>query len=249
MLLLSVLEAGCAETCREVIARLTPAYRDKRAQLVRVVQYLPPPGSVQRAEFPSSLDPPIVIEEDGLNLNTDVLSVERLLDPDAEAETPEFWHYPNRLITCVRWTGPRNPLDPSVMDDAAGEGVGGCEQALAQPYVLAVRVLRYDIPEAVALEAFLVDLRTGRIRGQFPLSFQSPYRRADLGRGPWAERNREEAASMIWEIMHCGLVDALGRFPGATVRVRFGCGPAGPQTRLAPLGSAPPLIRVEPVAT
>jgi hypothetical protein len=248
LLLLLLAATGCAETCREVIARLQPSYADKRAQLARIARDLPPPGSVRVADFPASLDPPLVIDEEAHRINTDVLPVERLLDPDAERKASDFWIYPNPLLTCVQWTGPRNPLDPSVMDSAAGEGVGGCPQVLAQPYVLAVRTLRYDIPEAVAIEAFLVDLRSGRIRGQFPLSFRSPYRSADLGRGPWAKRSQSEAASVFWDIMHCGLVSALGRFPGAKIVVRTGCGPSGPETQLEPLRSVPALVVAAPLS-
>lgn len=235
---------GCLETSRQAIRRLSPSYVHKRAQLRRIAEALPPPGSVRRFEVPRRLEPPIVIDEHTMEINTDVLPLETLLDPDGEAAEVDFWIYPNRLITCVQWMGPNNPLHPDELDKRA-HGVADCELVLEQPYVLVWRTLRYDVPVAVAIEAFLVDLRSGAIGASFPLSWRGGYTAADLGRGPWAGEAREQAERMIWSAMRCGLVSALRAMPGARVRVRPPCSAKDSGARREPRPKPKPAVVVQ----
>jgi hypothetical protein len=238
---LSLACSGCAETCREVIARLGPSYQPKRAQLARIVEALPPPGSVKHIELPARLEPPIVIQESGHRINTDVLPVEKLREPDRRERGTDFWIYPNELITCVQWMGPHNPLDPGHLDQAA-DNMLGCEDALRQPYVFAVRTLRYDLRDAVAVEAFLVDLRSGKVVGQFPISWSLGRDAAD-GNEPVPKKPTYEVSSeRIYSAMHCALILALRQLPGATVEVSNSCTAMPRGTRFEPLPSAPVLV-------
>src|SRR5262245_36800499 len=81
---LATASLGCGETARQAIARVRPAYDERRDNLAALAEWLPPPGlASEKTWLPERLDPPLVIGGEKDATTGEVIMAEQLLDPDA----------------------------------------------------------------------------------------------------------------------------------------------------------------------
>ncbi len=221
----SLAATGCgAETCRQLIVRLAPSYQHKRVQFQRIASRLPAPGKVRQQWLPAALNPPLVIDERRMRFNADVVMDRQLIAPEAELDSDQdLWIHPHNVLFCLAWTGPNNPLDPKVMDKAAGGLIKRCDEALRYPYLIVLRIVEYRLPTVLWVEAFIIDLRSEQLIGAFPVTLRTDYTEADLGRGPWAENAHAAAHELFWTHANCDVLRILGSIPGVTIRTRHEC--------------------------
>src|SRR5438034_7837114 len=103
---------GCGAKVSAVLSKYEGDFKKKREQFQAIAHALPP----KAAEKPcAGMNPPIEFNENTKRYNTEILMYEQLLDPDAK---PAFEMAPGgELVTAMRWTGPKNPLSPSVLNN------------------------------------------------------------------------------------------------------------------------------------
>jgi hypothetical protein len=146
----------------------------------------------------------------------DVLMETQLRDPDRDMSRELDVMLSPELLSCLMWTGPRNPLDQSVWDDSGDLGPD-CERAFAAPWLVVVRTVVYDLPETIELEVFVVDMGRRAFVAGFPLALRGRYRRQDLGRGPWAGEAERQLRSDAFVVARCEIARRLDELPGTTI--------------------------------
>ncbi len=220
------LSAGCGETNREAILRLAPRYESKRQQLWRLAASLPEIGSVKQPWFSGAMVPPLEFDEPRGRANTEILMVEQLRDPDVELDDVQQFDalLSSRLLACLRWTGPRNPIDPSLLDRRGSLGAV-CEAAFAHPYLVVLRTTEFTLPEVLSLEGLVIDMRVERLIATFAVTLRTRFSEDDLGRGPWAMEARRLAHSAFLVQARCRVAAALAELPGARVALDGPCKP------------------------
>src|SRR5262249_34255277 len=88
------------------------------------------------------------------------------------------------LLDCLLWTGPKNPMAPSVLSQSAGKDFArNFEDALACRYVVVYRALDYQKPVVlseqsyrpgtVTLEVFVADLESKEVLTSFRIAARS----------------------------------------------------------------------------
>lgn len=214
--------AACGETNIAAIQRLRPAGSSTRARLARVAARLPPAGIVTHRRLPlTELVPPLVLNFQEAEVNTEVLMEEQLSRPEVDLSGRLDLMLSPELHSCLLWTGPNNPLDPSVWDDHTELG-RDCERAFRTRYLVVVRTVAWDIPDRVALEVFVVDLASEAVLSSFPLSLIGRSSRADVGRGPWTNESLKQLRSDAFVTARCELARKLAELPGARVSLTGG---------------------------
>lgn len=209
------LAASCGETNIQAIHRLGPRGREVRARLARVARLLPPPGSLAApAPVRGSLSPPFVLDFRHGDHTADVLMESQLTSPDRDLDFDLLLS--PQLLHCLAWTGPKNPLDPSVWDDPSDLGPE-CERAFALPWLAVVRTLAYDLPERIDLELYVVDLRAERVISASPIHLRGRYQKADVGRGRFAAKALDELRSDAFVTARCAVAAHLAKLPLARV--------------------------------
>ena len=214
VLALSGIAASCGETNIRAIERLRPRGDDMRSRLQRVAAGLPEAGTVTQPEPSQALSPPLVLDFRRRQHSGDVLMAPQLTNTDGEVAF-DLMLSPH-LLPCLAWTGPKNPLDPSVWNDRGDLGPE-CERAFGVPWLVVVRTVRYELPERIDLEVFLVSLRSERVVGAFPLHIRGRYTKADVGRGRFAAGALNELRSDAFVATRCALGRRLAKLPGARV--------------------------------
>lgn len=164
---------GCGEKNRDILARYTPRFADKRAELSALARQLPPPGvSLRFTNQPPLAPKPVFIHGKDEETNTDFLSVEELSDPDA---TPALELYLSHgLSRGLQWTGPKNPMSETAMGDRNKQLAHELDLALSTRYLVVVRSLVDVKAEAVndktfrggarIFEALVFDLQDKKLR-------------------------------------------------------------------------------------
>lgn len=191
--------AGCGESRRDVIGRYAPQGTQWRNTLAELAGKLPPAGSVQPPAPAASLSPlPTLNVATGAG-NVEVLMESQLTDPDSD---PEFdLLLSTNLVTCLRWTGPRNPMVESALSGAAGTMERDFQRAFGCAYLAIIRVVRFQPPRTVGenqfeggeaeLEVFLVRTSDLTLVGGFPVRSSA----AESVQVEWRERDdRNERA-------------------------------------------------------
>ena len=215
---LSGIAASCGETNIRAIERLRPRGGDMRSRLARVASALPETGSVSRlVAAPVALSPPLVLDFQRREYSADILMAPQLTEPDREVSF-DLMLSPH-LLHCLEWTGPKNPLDPSVWGDRGDLGPE-CERAFAIPWLVVVRTVRYELPERIDLEVFVVSLESERVVAAFPLQIRGRYTQADVGRGRFAQSALSDLRSDAFVATRCALGARLAKLPGVRVELR-----------------------------
>jgi hypothetical protein len=210
-----LLLAGCGETNIQAIHRLQPSYATWRDHLERVVASLPPPGSVDAPVFPRTMDPPPRFFE--RTMNDPAATAEILFVPDPQDPEPSSLSIRSPVHFCLEWTGPKNPLHPDVWGERGRLGAE-CEAALRRPWLVLFRAVERRLPEVLRMEAFLVDVPSWRVVGQFPVVVLGRYASGDVGRGPWAEHAMSDIRSAFHQAASCELSLQLSKMPGAVIQ-------------------------------
>jgi len=222
VLLLSTVSLGasCGETNIDAIARLRPRGSELRSRLVEVSLALPPPGAVGAARPPiSAFVPPLVLDYEGGRSNADVLMESQLTRPERDISAELDLMLSVDLLSCLLWTGPKNPLDQSVWDDSTGLGAD-CERAFAVRWLVVIRPSVYDLPERVELQVFVVDMLRRQVVAEIPIALAGRYDKADLGRGRFAGEAERQLRSDAFVVARCAVSHRIDALPGAVVHAR-----------------------------
>lgn len=211
--------AACGDTNRDVIAKYTPQFQTLRGDLKTMAASLPAPGAAVSAKS-ADLTPKPVYDTVNGTFNTAFISLEEL-----DGEKPAFdLILSSELGNALAWTGPRNPMAESALDESADGFDREFETALATPYVVLYRAAAYDPPRAVddktfeggtvKLEAFVFSRADAKLAATCSIEAASAtnvsysYKK---GEDP-KERLAAFAASTLWQ----DALDILSRCLGET---------------------------------
>lgn len=148
LLLILVAQFGCGPKVSDVFKKYEGDFRKKREQFQSIANSLPPKGSVGAGMACSGLNPPILFNEKTKQYNTEMVMFENLQDPDAK---PGMDIAPkSELLNAIQWTGPKNPMSSSVLDQSAGDMEQRLKSALDYKYLIVNRVA--DMTEPVAVD-------------------------------------------------------------------------------------------------
>jgi hypothetical protein len=184
LLALIVTCIGCGETNREVFKRYEPQFAQKRQQFNQIAKTLPPSGSV-KAAIVADLSPAPVYDAKSKSYNTEIVMYDQLLDPDIQSEDHSRLDLllSGDLLTCMKWTGPNNPMSATTLDERAGDMEHTLKKALALRYLVVLRPANFVPPVAVNestykpgtadIEAFVVDMESIKVAGSFRFAAQS----------------------------------------------------------------------------
>lgn len=223
---------GCGPTNQNVIDQYKPHFETKRAQFKKIAGLLPAVGSVKKNSGHTQLEPKPHSDRVGKESNTEILMVEQLADPDILLRSPEEVDLllSGDLLTCMRWTGPKNPMAESVRRQSAANLCSSAEfdRILAYSYLVVLRVVNYRKPEVltlktyiegtVELEGFLVDLRSDKIVASFHVKAQSDPK-VDyqvMGKEDPVRKAEGFAYSTLWVNARKKVAEALVEMTGGT---------------------------------
>lgn len=215
---ISSLAASCGETNIQAIERLRPVGASFRSRLSEIAHALPAPGSERELSPNGGFNPSLVLDFQRQNYTADVLMEEQLENPDAKDIELDLMLSPE-LLSCLLWTGPKNPLDRSVWNDRTDLGPE-CEAAFRTRWLVVVRKREVAIPERVHLVVFVVDLESGSIAASFPIRLEGSYGRDDVGRGKFASEALRQLRSDAFVVARCELGKKLASLPATRVDLR-----------------------------
>jgi hypothetical protein len=183
-LALVLMYTGCGgETNRAVFKRYESQFAAKRQQFQSIAGSLPAPGSVRESNA-ASLSPKPVYDTRS-SRNTEIVMYDQLLNPDIKSEGHNRLDLllAGDLLRAMQWTGPANPMSPSVLDKKADDIEQILKQALAMRYLVVVRPARFVAPVAVDennykggaadVEVFVADLETNKVPASGGFTAQS----------------------------------------------------------------------------
>jgi hypothetical protein len=210
--------AGCGETNIQAIHRLAPWGHTVRQRLRTIAERLPPMNSLSPRPFPTGISPPPVYDDTFLSAkgklvsNTEIMLVEHMKNPEADVRGARRFdpQLSGWLHDCVRWTGPKNPLDPSVWDTRGRIGKE-CTEAFRYPYLVALRIDERGLPEDVRVEGTLIDLRREEMLGAFVTTVRFRY------------VDESDPSHSIYVPIRCAIQRELQTVPGGTFRIEERC--------------------------
>ena len=184
-LALVAMSMGCrGETARQLLKRYEDPFAEKRRQFKNIAQMLPPPGSLKGATA-ANLSPKPVYDANSKSYNTEIVMYDQLLDPDVESHGNDRLdlQLSGDLMDGILWTGPKNPMSESVLDESAGDLEQTLKKALGFRYLVVLRPADFVAPVAVDentykpgmadIEGFIVDMQSNRVAGSFRFTAQS----------------------------------------------------------------------------
>lgn len=155
-----LLLAGCGGESVETIGQVRERYQTPvfniRTYLKGLHQRLP----ASALGVSGKLDPQPIYAPGQEISNTEILPVERLLDPDAKPLVD--LSLPSDLRQALAWTGTASVDDPSSRKAATPDYEQTFKRALAARYLVVLRSLKGSDAEA-AIEAFVVDMKSSKI--------------------------------------------------------------------------------------
>jgi len=174
ILMLLCIGCGRGETNRALFKRYEGQFAAKRQQFNSIAQALPAPGSVHGNTVASLSPKPVYgVKDSG---NTEIVMYDQLLNPDIKSEGHNRLDMilSGGLLNAMKWTGPNNPMSPSVLDNrSAPDMERSLSKALATRYLVVVRPARFDAPVSVSensfkggsadVEVFVADLQDSHV--------------------------------------------------------------------------------------
>jgi hypothetical protein len=126
-----------------------------RQQLLALTTQLPAPGHVEPIET-KLLPSPTWLYDRRVGNNIEIVGVTELLNLD---DTPKFdnFYFSSDLVYCLQRTGPKNPMDWTMMHKQAGDFTAVIDQAFGLPWVATYR------PGTNGIEVFVFDMRNNRL--------------------------------------------------------------------------------------
>ena len=171
-LALVVVCMGCrGETHRQLFKRYENQFAEKRQQFKNIAQMLPSPESLKGATA-ANLSPKPVYDAKSNSYNTEIMMYDQLLDPDIQSQDHNRLDLllSGDLLRCVQWTGPKNPMSESALDESAGDMEQTLKKALGFRYLVVLRPANFVAPAAVNestykpgmadIEGFVVDMES-----------------------------------------------------------------------------------------
>ena len=183
-IILAALCAGCRPTNRQLFGRYQGSFAVKRIQFKNIAQVLPPPGSVNEITV-ADLSPKPIYDAKTKTYNTEIVMADQLLDPDIVTQGHDRFDLilGGDLLTCMQWTGPKNPMSESALDERSADMEPRLQRVLSYLYLVVVRPANFDPPVALDeksfkggsadLEVFIVDLLKNKVAGSFRFSAHS----------------------------------------------------------------------------
>ena len=222
--------AGCGKARKDVLAEYASRGAAKRAELAALVAVFPPAGAVRAPSAPASLDPKPVYAPEG-ECNVAFLMFEHLADPDAK---PGFdLLLDGALLSALQWTGPKNPMADSALNESAGDLARQLDRAFAARYLVVSRVTRHEQPTIVdetafrgglvELEVFVVDAQSRSVVASFPVSAKPPAT-VDYLYKPGEDRKARQAAfahSTMFSSARQQIGRQLPQLTGGTFKVNW----------------------------
>ncbi len=209
-LVLAMICLSCGETNRQVFQRYEAQFAAKRDQFKKIAQMLPTSGSV-KGTMPAKLSPSPVYNVKTDTYNTEIVMFDQLLDPDIESRDHNRLDLilAGDLLRCVQWTGPKNPMSSSALDQRAGNMEEQLKKALAIRYLVVVRPATYVAPTAVDentykpgmadIEVFITDMESNKVAGSFRYSAHS------AAKVEYSYKKGESQASRLEEFAYSSL--------------------------------------------
>ncbi|MFT3809582.1 MAG: hypothetical protein QM698_06650 [Micropepsaceae bacterium] len=146
---LPVVLAACGESNRDVITRFTPQIEAVRGELKAIAGTLPAPGVVVSGKV-ADADPKPVYDVAAGAFNTAFVPVEALSDDEPVYDLI----LSSELLNALGWTGAKNPMAESALDESAEGFDKQFQTALATTYVVLYRAAAYDPPRAIDDKTF-----------------------------------------------------------------------------------------------
>lgn len=155
-----LLFAGCGGDAGETVGQVRDRYQTPlfsvRSYLKDLHRRLP----ATALGLTAKLDPQPIYAPGQEISNTEILPVERLLDPDAKPIVD--LNLPSDLRQCLSWTGSASVDDPGSRKTATPDYEQTFKRALAARYLVVLRGLKGSDAEG-AIEAFVVDMKSNQI--------------------------------------------------------------------------------------
>jgi hypothetical protein len=227
LLVILIAQLGCGPKVSDVLSKYEGDFKKKREQFQTIAHALPSTA----AEKPcASLNPPIQFNENTKQYNTEMLMYEQLLDPDAKP--PFDIRLNGDLLTAMKWTGPKNPLSPSALNNSGSEMEKSLKAALDCRYLVVNRVTDLKNPIAVneqtytpgqvALAVSVVDLANNETVCSFTLQAQSAAATSYYYKSGESKQERLEefAHSSMWEDARQKLIAKLKQTAGGNIEVK-----------------------------
>ncbi len=162
------------ETNRQVFKRYENPFAEKRQQFKKIAEMLPASGTMA-ANAPASLSVKPVFNAKNKSYNTEIVMYDQLLDPDTESKEQKRLDLllSGDLLLGMKWTGPKNPMSESALDNSGGDLEQSLKKALAYRYLVVLRPAAFVAPVAVSesaykpgvadIEALVVDLESNKV--------------------------------------------------------------------------------------
>ncbi len=181
VLVIFVFQIGCGPKVSEVFKKYEGDFKKKREQFQSIANSLPAHGGISTEKNCPAMSPAIEFNEKTKQFNTEMVMFEQLSDPDSK---PKMDIAPKgELLNGILWTGPKNPMSPSVLDERAGDMENRLKAALAYRYLVVSRVASLTEPVALdektytpgkaTVETFIVDLTNNQPLCSFAIEAKS----------------------------------------------------------------------------
>lgn len=210
---------GCGPKISDVIKKYQADYQKKRDQFKEIANSLPAKGSVNGNTPCGSLSPALEFNKKTKQYNTEMVMYDELLDPDASPKNNLLVN--SDMLVSMQWTGPKNPLSPSVLGNSGADMEKTLKSALNYRYLVVNRITNIREPVAVdektftpgqmSMESFVVDLSNNKPLCSFTASAQSA---PDVSYSYKTNQSKKDqlekfAYSTMWEEARKKLVDNL----------------------------------------
>jgi hypothetical protein len=227
LLVILISQLACGAKVSDVLTKYQGDFQKKREQFQTIARALP----AKATEKPcAGLNPPIEFNDNTKRHNTEVLMFEQLLDPDAK---PQFEMNLNRdLLFAIQWTGPKNPLSPSALNNSGSNMEKNLKAALDYRYLVVSRVLDLKestavnehtyTPGRVTLDVFVVNLANNQTVCSFSLQAQSAAETSYYYKKDESKQERLEAFahSSMWQDARQKLIAGLKKVASADIQIK-----------------------------
>lgn len=227
LLVILISQLGCGAKVSDVLKKYEGDFKKKREQLQTIARGLPPKATEKPC---AGLNPPLQFNENTKQYNAEMLMSEQLADPDV---TPAFdLRLNGDLLTALRWTGPKNPLSPSVLSNRGDDMEKSLKSALDYRYLVVNRVTDLKNPSAlneqtytpghVTFDVFVINLANNETVCSFTLQAQSAASTSYSYKSGESKQEQLEkfAHSSMWEDARQKLVAKLKQATGGDIEIK-----------------------------
>lgn len=229
VLAILVCQIGCGPKVSEVFKKYEGDFKKKREQFQTIAGSLSSKGSQGTGNNCADMNPPIEFNEKTRQFNTEMVMFEQLADPDTK---PKMDIAPKgELLNGIQWTGPKNPMSPSVLDERAGDMESRLKAALAYRYLVVSRLINLIEPVAMdektytpgkaTVETSIVDLNNNQPLCSFVIEAKSASAVNYSYKSDQSKQKQLEtfAHSSLWEDARTQMLDMLRKKANAKLEL------------------------------